>query len=331
MKVVGFGDFLMHFSPTDRMRFRQADMMQLSFTGAEANVCMALGLWGVDAELVTRIPTHDLALKGEAFLRSNCVRVSNIAHGEGRMGVYFLESGYSLRPSQVIYDRDGTLFSTSTYGDYDWDSILRDADIFYLSGITPSLSDSLLECCRRVLSECRAREITTVFDVNLRPSLCDIERSREIFYALAPFIDCLICNEEHLKQLLSIEMDREDTERLSELISTARERTGIANMAITVRRTPSASRAVIYAAYSDGTDLAVSTVKEIDVVDRVGGGDAFSAGLVYALINHFDARRAVEFAIASGALKHTIHNDVNFSTVREIMSLVERSSCDVSR
>lgn len=333
MKVVGFGDFLMHLSPTEKMRFAQADTMRLSFTGAEANVLSALGLWGTPTDFVTRIPRHALSERGVSFLRGLSVGTEHIAYGEGRMGVYFLESGYSLRPSQVIYDRMGTAFTESSFGDYDWDAILADADIFCLSGITPALSDALFACTREVLAECKRRGILVVFDVNLRPAICDIVRSREIFSALSPYVGCLISNEEHLKQLLDVAVDKdpEDPERLPLLADIARARTGIERIAITVRRTPSASRAVVTAAYHDGRDFAVGTTRTIDVVDRVGSGDAFTAGLVYSIIKEKSALDAVEFAIASSAIKHTVYNDVNFATVREIETLVKSTSCDVRR
>ena len=332
MKITGFGDFLMHFSPIEKMRFHQAELMHLSFTGAEANVCMALGFWGEETEFVTRLPEHSLSKKGVSFLKSNGVGVQHIVYGTGRMGVYFLESGHSLRSSQVIYDRGGTLFANSSIQDYDWDHILFDTQIFYLSGITPSLSDNLLECCKEVLAECRKRNIPVFYDVNLRPALCDIEKSREIFAALCPYITYLIGNEEHLKQLLEIHIsEQEDPSRLLDLTKRIQNDTKINNIAITVRRTPSANKAIIYASYYDGTEFAVSERTHIDVVDRVGSGDAFSAGVVYSFLHNFSAGKTVAFATASSAIKHTINSDINFATVQEIESLIDRKFCDVRR
>ena len=331
MKVVGFGDYLMHFSPIEKMRFRQADMMQLTYTGAEANVCMALGFWGEDVEFVTSVPGHALSEKGIAFLKSNSVATDHIVYGNGRMGVYFLESGYSLRPSQVIYDREKSVFTSSCFEDYDWDSILSDAGCFYLSGITPSLSDTLLACCVEVLKECKKRNIPVFFDVNLRPTLCSIEKSKEIFALLSPYITHLISNEEHLKQLLGYNDTEESSDRLLLLTKKAEEITGIGHIAITVRRTPSASKAIFYASYYNGADFHVAQTREIDVVDRVGSGDAFSAGILYSELKGFEACRAVEFAVASSALKHTINSDINFTTVPEILDLIDRAGGDVKR
>ena len=157
MKIVGFGDFLIHFSPIDNQRFVQADLMQMSFTGAEANVCAALSFWGEDVQFVTKVPDHALAKKGLMFLNSLGVKTEYIPTDNGRMGIYFLESGYSIRPSSVIYDRQNTLFTDCKYEDYNWNAILNGADAFYVSGITPSLSENLLQCSKSVLQEVKSR------------------------------------------------------------------------------------------------------------------------------------------------------------------------------
>lgn len=332
MKVVGFGDYLMHFSPVEKMRFYQADLMRLSFTGAEANVCCALGFWGEETGFVTKLPKNAISKKGVSFLKAHDVETANIEYGIGRMGVYFLESGFSLRSSQVIYDRDNSLFVNSDYDDYNWDKILSDADVFYFSGITPSLSESLFECCKLILAECKTRNIPVFCDVNLRPTICNIEKSREIFGGLYPYITHLIGNEEHLKQIFNIDLQESENEnRLYDIARYISTETGIDNIAITVRRTPSANKAVIYAAYYSGTDFALSKTRHIDVVDRVGSGDAFSAGLLYSFIHKFSVTEAVEFATASSAVKHTINNDVNFATVEEIKGLMHSKGCDVKR
>jgi len=332
MKIVGFGDFLIHFSPIDNQRFVQADLMQMSFTGAEANVCAALSFWGEDVQFVTKVPDHALAKKGLMFLNSLGVKTEYIPIDNGRMGIYFLENGYSIRPSSVIYDRQNTLFSECKYQDYRWDEILKDTRALYISGITPSLSENLLQCSKRVLQEAKSRGISVFYDVNLRPSICSIERSRMIFAELCPYITHLIGNEEHLKQSLEIKYpSTENTSRLFEFTKTVQEKTNINNIAVTVRRTPSANKAIVYASYYNGTDFAISKEQRLDVVDRVGSGDAFSAGFVYSVLHDFSVKNTIEFSIISSALKHTINNDINFSTLREIKSIIQSQGCDVIR
>ena len=332
MKIVGFGDYLIHFSPPENDRFLQGDTMRISFTGAEANVCAALSFWGEKVDFITRLPRHMLSRKGLMFMNSFRVSTDYVAYGEGRMGTYFLEKGHSVRPSSVIYDRLGTVFTASRYEDFAWEEILEDADALYLSGITPSLSEELFQCCRRLLAECKHRGIAVFYDVNLRPAICDITRSREIFFALAPAITHVISNEEHMKQLLGMDGESgENPDRLPVFAELVREKTGIANVAITVRRTINAHQTRIYGAYSTPELFAASRQWELDVVDRVGSGDAFSAGIIYGISRGWNAQETVEFAAASSAVKHTINNDINFAEAEEIKSIASRKTADVRR
>ena len=332
MSIVGFGDFLMHLSPHDNDRFLQSSAMDITFTGAEANVCAALGFWKEDVRFVTKLPEHNLALKGIMFLNSLNIDTKYIPFGSGRMGLYFLEKGHSVRPSTIIYDRLGTVFTSSKFEDYNFEEILKDANAFYLSGITPCLSDSLFDCCKKALKLAREKNIPVFYDVNLRPSLCDVTKAKTIFNALSPYITHLISNEEHLKQLLDfVPTKTENVDRLLELSKFALKKTNINNIAVTVRKTHSAHQTSFYASYFNGKDIALSKTYDLDVVDRVGSGDAFSAGMVYSFVNNLDISESVEFSSASCALKHTINSDINFSTTNEIMSLMNSSSNDVRR
>ena len=334
MKVVGFGDFMIHFSPIMEERFRQARMMQMSFTGAEANVCAALGLWGEKTSFITCLPEHELAQSGIAFLQSLSVDTGNIITGSGRMGTYYLEKGSGVRPSVVIYDRVPSAFTESSFGDYPWDAILQNADILYMTGITPALSDSLLDCTERVCRMAAQRGMRVFFDVNHRPKLQSVEKGRAIFGKLRPYITDLIGNEEHLKMLLEIGSDYGENQwqdRIADIAAKAAEKTGISNVAVTMRRTPSASRAIFAAAYARGGEIAVSPLYDLQVVDRVGSGDAFSAGLVYSVIHGKTSRDTVCFAAAACAMKHEIVSDIDYATVAEINALKENMGFDVRR
>jgi 2-dehydro-3-deoxygluconokinase len=234
----------------------------------------------------------------------------------------------------VIYDRDYSAFTLSKPSDYRFDEILADCDILYVSGITPALSDSLLEATEAAFAEAKARGMKIVYDVNYRPKLASVEKTREIFSRLSGYITHLICNEEHLKMLLDIDSEYGEDERearLGDISSKAQAMTGIKNNVVTVRRTPSSSRAIFCAAYRAGSRFAMSSVYDLDVVDRVGSGDAFSAGFVYSLLHDFDEKSAVSFAAASCALKHEIINDVNFASVDEIEAVMDKGSFDVRR
>lgn len=334
MKIVGFGDFLIHFSPEGSERFLQAESMRMSFTGAEANVCAALALWEEETEFVTAVPAHQLAKKGLAFLKGCGIRTDHIVTGDGRMGTYYLENGVSLRPSSVIYDRVPSVFTETPFESYDWDTILQGADLFYLTGITPALSQNLLDCCKKILNETQKRCIPVIYDVNYRPALGSPQKAQQIFRELSPYIDCLISNEEHIKMLLSLSSsygEDHPEKRLENLTNQIQALTEIQSVAITVRRTISASTTITYASYADTLSFATSPARRIQVVDRVGSGDAFSAGLIYGMIHDYSVEDTVKFASASCALKHTIISDINFSTVEEIKAIMNEKGYDVRR
>ena len=332
MKIVGFGDYLVHFSPFGNERFMQADSMRMSFTGAEMNVCAALALWGEDVSFITRLPKNALSKKGVMFLRSLGMDTRHIVRGGKRMGLYFLENGASVRPSQVIYDRMDSGFTEAQKEDFDIPSILDGADAFYLTGITPALSENLMDCVLAFCKEAKKRNIRVVFDVNFRPTLLSADKAGENLRKLAPFITHLIGNEEHLKMLLGIESAfGEDSRkhRLRDIATQARTILGIPYIAVTVRRTLSASDALTYAAFLWVEEFAVSPEYHTHVVDRVGSGDAFSAGLIYGLAKGYSVTDTVGFAAASCAIKHTVTNDINFSDPDEIGKLMKNGASDV--
>lgn len=334
MTVVGFGDFLIHFSPIMGERFAQSKLVEMSFTGAEANVCCALGLWGEKTKFVTKLPDNLLAQSGVAFLRETCVDTAYIEYGEGRMGTYYLEKGHGLRSSVVVYDRAYSVFCKSKFGDYKWDEIFEDAHCLYISGITPALSDELFYCVLKTVKAARERGILVYYDVNYRSKLLSIERAAHIFNALSPYITNLIGNEEHLKSILNISTslgDGQIKERLTYVTNAVAEKTGIQNIAVTVRRTLSANHMVFYASCFDGSSLEISPIYDLYPLDRVGSGDAFSAGLIYADLHQYSVEQSVKFAAASCAMKHEIANDINFASVKEIRSVMENQGFDVSR
>lgn len=334
MTVVGFGDFLIHFSPIMGERFAQSKLVEMSFTGAEANVCCALGLWGEKTRFVTKLPDNILAQSGVSFLKGCSVNTDHIEYGEGRMGSYYLEKGHGLRSSVVVYDRAHSVFCGSHFKDYKWEDVFDDAYCLYVTGITPALSDELFDCVFNAVKAARERGMLVYYDVNYRSKLLSIDKAAQIFNALSPYITNLIGNEEHLKSILNIKTslgDDQIRERLTYITSEVSEKTGIPNIAVTVRRTISADHTVFYASYFDGTDLEISPIYDLYPLDRVGSGDAFSAGLVYSDLNKYSVDKSVRFAAASCAMKHEISNDINFASVKEILSIMENKSLDVAR
>ena len=333
-KVVGFGDYLMHLSPEGYLRFAQANSFDLSFTGAEANVLAALSLWGVNTEFVTSVPDNALAQKGISFMRGLGTKTDNIRIGEGRMGLYFLEKGASLRSSGVIYDRENTCFCNSKYEDYNWESIFEDCEYIYITGITPRLSANLYETAKKALCKAKSLGIKAVLDLNFRSKLGTNEDFKKIILDFSEFLDCLIINEEHAKMLFGITnefFEEEAFERVGDYARQVQKITGISRIAMPVRRTISASDARIYAGFLDGDVFALGKTFDIHVVDRVGSGDAFSAGIIYSMISGYDPKRTVDFASASSAVKHTVESDINYADISEIESLLGQSFGDVKR
>ena len=176
MNILCFGDLLMHFSPPFNQRFIQAEQMNLMFTGAEANVAAALSLWGEKTKFITKLPEHAIAKKAISFLKGLNINTDYISSGIGRMGIYFLENGVSLRASNVIYDRDYSVFVNSNFEDYNFNEALKNVEILYLSGITPALSENLLNCSLKLLKTAGEKNISVFFDVNYRPTLCDTKK-----------------------------------------------------------------------------------------------------------------------------------------------------------
>lgn len=333
MKITCFGDYIIHFSPLGDERFAQAELMHMSFTGAEANVCAALAYWGKKTGFVTSLPNHQLAQKGVSFLKSFGIDTDFIKlSDEGRMGVYYLENGRFLRSSSVIYDRDNTVFTNSK--DYNWEEILADSDIFYVSGITPTLSENLFEETKKALAEAKRRNIKVFLDINYRPKLSTPEESYEILKELLPFVTCLIGNEEHLKMIFGISSaygEDDHEKRIADILNKTKEKTGVDTVAVTVRRTVSASRSIVFAGYLANGDVFVTPRFETGVVDRVGSGDAFSAGLIYAFSENFSTKDAIHFAVASNAIKHTVSGDINYASAEEIKDVMYMKRNDVRR
>ncbi|MBQ8140113.1 MAG: sugar kinase [Clostridia bacterium] len=334
MRVTGFGDYIIHFSPEGYDRLWQAENMRISFTGAEANVCAALAFWGEKVSFVTRLPEHQLSRRAVSVMKSLDIDTSRICFGGERMGLCYLENGASVRASCVIYDRANSSFTEARSGDFDIDGIIDNTDILYLTGVTCALSENLFECCLALCKSAKERGVSVVFDVNYRSRLSSPERAAEFLRTMSPYISCLISNEEHLKLLLGIsgKFGEDETEaRLLDISRQARAVLSVPKIAVTVRRTISASDNVVYASYLDGDDFAVSKKHGVHIVDRVGSGDAFSAGLVYSMIHGYSVSDAVEFAAASNAIKHTIVNDINYASVDEIKRVLDGRFGDVRR
>ncbi len=331
-RIVCFGEIMLRLNPEGYLRIPQADCFMASYAGGEANVSVSLANYGEDAAFVTYVPDNPLGQSAINSLRRYGVDTRWMMKGGERLGVYFIEKGASQRASKVVYDRKYSSVAMSGPGDYDWDRIFEGADWFHWTGITPALSDSLADTTLAALKKAKEKGITVSCDLNYRKNLWSREKAKEVMSRLVPYVDVLIANEEDAADVFGISAEGTDIEsgKLSSegYASVARqlvEAFGCRYVAITLRGSISANDNNWSAMIYDGKDSHVARNYLIHIVDRVGGGDSFGGGLIYALHNGYNAADAVEFATAASCLKQTIEYDFNMVSVKEVEALVHGS------
>lgn len=329
-KFVGFGELMLRLAPDGYLRFAQADRFNLNYTGAEGNMAIALSYMGIPSEMVTKLPDNEIGRCAKRMLTKFEVETRHIAWGGERLGVYYLERGASQRPSKVIYDRKHSAISEADPSDFDWDSIFQDAGWFHFTGITVALSENVQEICRQACISAKKHGVTVSCDLNYRKNLWTSEEAQRVMKPLMKYVDICIANEEDSEKVLGVKADNTDItagklnlEGYSRLAEKLAATYGFEKVAITLRESISASvnnwSALLY---TEGTTY-VSKKYTMQIVDRVGGGDSFASGLIYACLNDFDHQKAVEFAAGASCLKHSIEFDFNLSTVDEVMNLIQ--------
>ena len=328
MKTLTFGELMLRLAPNGYYRFFQNDQMQATFGGGEANVAVSLANFGLDSAFVTKLPTHAIGQAAVNSLRYFGVDTSHIVRGGDRVGIYYLEKGASQRGSVCIYDRAHSAIAEASPADFDWDSIFEGVDWFHFTGITPALGGALPEICEQACKAAKKRGVKISCDLNYRGKLWTREQARETMTRLCSYVDVCIANEEDAKDVFGIEAENTDITggKLNKegYVSVARklaEHFGFEKVAITLRTSLSASDNNWAAMLFDGKDSFFSREYALRIVDRVGGGDSFGAGLIYALLQGKDSQAAIEFAVAASALKHSVEGDFNRVTVSEVEKL----------
>ncbi|PWM15393.1 MAG: 2-dehydro-3-deoxygluconokinase [Clostridia bacterium] len=328
-KFVGFGEMLLRMSPDGYLRFAQADRFNLSYSGAEGNMAIALSYMGMPTELVTKLPDNDIGRCARRVLNKYGVNTSHIAWGGERLGIYYLERGASQRPSKVIYDRKHSSISEAAPEDFDWDEIFADAGWFHFTGITAALSPNTQALCREACIAAKRHNVKVSCDLNYRKSLWSTEEAQRVMKPMMEYVDVLIANEEDSEKALGIKASDTDVTRgqlsIDGYTALAKKLTaeyGFEAVAVTLRESISASvnnwSALLY---TDGQSF-TSKKYNMYIVDRVGGGDSFASGLIYGYLNGFDRQKALEFAVGASCLKHSIEYDFNLSTPEEVMTLI---------
>ena len=327
-RVITFGEIMLRLAPEGYYRFVQTENYGATYGGGEANVAVSLANYGFDAAFVTKLPAHDIGQAGVNALRRYGVDTSLITRGGDRVGIYFLEKGASQRPSKVIYDRAGSAIATATTADFDWDKIFDGADWFHFTGITPALGDNVAAICLEAVKAAKARGITVSCDLNYRKKLWTKQKAGEVMGELCQYVDVCIANEEDAADVFGISAADTDVskgevnhEGYKDVARQLKERFGFRYVAITLRTSISANDNDWAAMLFDGKDYCFSKQYHMHIVDRVGGGDSFGGGLIYALLSGFDAQKTIEFAVAASCLKHTIEGDFNQVTADEVLRL----------
>lgn len=329
MKIVCLGEIMARLNPEGYLRFIQSKRLEISYAGGEANVAVSLANYGKDVHFVTKLPSNDLAKAAVMSLKSHDVDVSDIVYGGERLGIYFVEKGASQRPSKVIYDRKNSSIATAEEKDFDWERILKGAEWFHFTGITPALGENVANICKIACETAKKMGVTVSCDLNYRKNLWSSKKAGEVMGQLMQYVDLCIANEEDAEMVFDIKANDNDItggklsmagyERVAKTLS---QRFNIDKVAITLRGSISANdNNWAGMLYTDGKCY-FSKNYLIHIVDRVGGGDSFGGGLIYALTEGYTPQSSIDYAVAASCLKHTIEQDFNLVTVEEVKKLM---------
>ena len=329
-KVVTLGEIMLRLSTPDYKRFVQADTFDVTYGGGEANVAAALCNYGLNGTFVTKVPNNPIGQSAINHLRRYGVDTRFIARGGDRLGIYFLETGASMRASQVVYDRAGASIADVNPEEFDWDAILDGADWFHTTGITPALSDKAAHLTEVALKAAKAKGITTSIDLNYRKKLWSKEKAREVMTRLCMNVDVCIGNEEDADTTLGFKAGETDVTKgelhldgYKDVFRQMKEKFGFKFIASSLRESHSASDNGWSALVYDGSEFYHTRKYQVRIIDRVGSGDSFASGLIYGLVTGMSMPDAAEFCVAASAIKHTIPGDLNHATLGEVKDLMK--------
>ncbi len=334
-KIVTFGEIMLRLATPGYQRFSQASELTATFGGGEANVAVSLANYGMDASFVTRLPKNDIAQSAIMSLRKQNVCTNDIIFGGDRVGIYFLETGAVARASKVVYDRAGSAIADIKPGMVNWKEVLKGADWFHWTGITPALSQGAADACLEAIKAANEMGVMVSTDLNFRKNLWKYGKTAaEVMPALVEGCDVILGNEEDAEMVFGIKPEGFDSHHTGGEVNAAEFESVCTQM---MKKFPRAKKVIVTlrgsinanhntwrgCLYSEGS-LKVSKGYDIThIVDRVGGGDSFMGGLIYGLLTYTnDDQKALEFAVAASCLKHTIYGDFNLVTVEEVEKLM---------
>lgn len=327
-KIVTLGEIMLRLSTPGNKRFVQSDSFDAVFGGGEANVAVSCANYGHEVYFVSKLPEHEIGQSAINALRKYGVKTDYIARGGDRIGIYYLETGASMRPSKVIYDRAHSAIAEASATDFDFDKIMEGASWFHWSGITPAISEKAARLTELACQAAKRHHVTVSVDLNFRKKLWTKEQAQAVMRPLMQYVDVCIGNEEDAELCLGFKPDADvvggktDAEGYKSIFAAMADEFGFKYVISTLRESFSAShngwKAMIY----NGKEFYVSKRYDITpIIDRVGGGDAFSGGIIHGLLTMKTQAEALEFAVAVSALKHTINGDFNLVSEEEVKAL----------
>lgn len=332
-KIVTLGEIMLRLSPANFHRFIQVDNFDVIWGGGEANVAVSCANFGHNAYFVTKLPIHEIGQAAVNALRRYGVHDDFIARGGDRVGIYYCETGASMRPSKVIYDRAHSSISEADPSDFDFDKIMEGATWFHWSGITPAISDKAAELTRLACEAANRNGVTVSVDLNFRKKLWTSQKAQSVMRPLMQYVDVCIGNEEDAELCLGFKPDADieagntDAEGYKNIFRQMMDEFGFKYVVSTLRESFSATHNGWKAMIFKGTEFYVSKRYDINpIIDRVGGGDSFSGGLIHGLLTYPTQAEALEFAVAASALKQTIPGDFNHVTIEEVEALAGGSA-----
>ncbi len=335
MKVVSFGEIMLRLSPDGYYKLFQKPELNTSFCGAEANVAVALSNFGDEAEFVTALPDNDIGRAACRELMRYGVKTDNIVYTGDRLGIFFAEKGASQRPSKVIYDRKNSAIASADPSSFNWEKIFDGADWFHITGITPALSDSLAKISVDAVKAAKKAGLTVSCDINYRSKLWSAQKARPVMTEIMKYVDVCIGNEEDAEIVFGIKAGTTDvtkgqldTDGYKKSLQTVAETFGCKIVAYSQRKSYSASdngwSGIIYD--DEKKQVYTSAQYDIRITDRIGGGDAFASGLIYALHNNISPANAIETAAAAGCLDQTLEGDFCLFGINDVIDLAGGNS-----
>ncbi|MEQ9317461.1 MAG: sugar kinase [Henriciella sp.] len=329
-RIICFGELLLRFTSPGNERLMQSPRFDVHFGGAEANVGVSLARFGNDVSMVSALPDNPFGQSMRQALKAQGVSTDAVHSGEGRMGIYFLETGAVRRPSRIVYDRANSVFAETSAQQYDWPNLLKGADWLHLSGITPAVGPEPAKAALAAVRQAKASGVKVAFDGNYREALWKVwgGNGPSVLREILSYTDMAFINERDIALLLGTPVEPR-TDAISRAFSTF---SGLTAIAATKREQDSVSDQTLTGELYSRDGMWTSRPHDMaNVIDRIGGGDAFAAGVLHGVIEGFEAQRTIEFATAASAIKHSIPGDWNLTNLAEVEEAMNENGLDVRR